>query len=502
MWKASVGHKLNNQLVDRIIAENSNDPDDWDTDPDFVNQVTETEQRWGSKTIEGSGRLDSVNIDKLREEVKKGKKGEVEEVHSSLKPSVGYGGKFGVQQDRVDKSAVGFDYQSENLKHSSQIDYAKGFGGKYGIANDRKDKSAVGFEHVEQLSKHSSQVDYSKGFGGKYGVAQTQQDKSAHGYEQPAEAVGTNYQKVKPDAKADIKSLKNRFENVSPQEEARKKAEEIRQARLNKERLEREMEEKRRAQKEPSEPVEPERRDSNSTRPELSQLNTVSSSPFKAQTEAVKSQPVGKIKINSQFLQTASSSSQFKASSVDTSSASLTSENQNSVSDRFPSNGTLGSTHEPETIQVNREETSLAPPQKDKVETSSFGNPGLPAAFHPPAYLHQNEPDEDDEWADNPEPIKVEPTASAVAPLATHEDHDDGIIANNNGYETTPPPTVSTGLTAIALYDYQAADDDEISFDPNDVITDIVQIDEGWWQGYCKGKFGLFPANYVELRTY
>lgn len=235
-------------------------------------------------------------------------------------------------------------------------DYAKGFGGKYGIANDRKDKSAVGFEHVEQLSKHSSQVgksenkrvilvrdvnnvvflDYSKGFGGKYGVAQTQQDKSAHGYEQPAEAVGTNYQKVKPDAKADIKSLKNRFENVSPQEEARKKAEEIRQARLNKERLEREMEEKRRAQKEPSEPVESERRDSNSTRPELSQLNTVSSSPFKAQTEAVKSQPVGKIKINSQFLQTASSSSQFRASSADTSSASLTSENQNSASDRFP----------------------------------------------------------------------------------------------------------------------------------------------------------------------
>lgn len=36
MWKASVGHTLNNALVNRIIAENSNDPDDWDTDPDFV----------------------------------------------------------------------------------------------------------------------------------------------------------------------------------------------------------------------------------------------------------------------------------------------------------------------------------------------------------------------------------------------------------------------------------------------------------------------------------
>lgn len=55
------------------------------------------------------------------------------------------------------------------------------------------------------------------------------------------------------------------------------------------------------------------------------------------------------------------------------------------------------------------------------------------------------------------------------------------------------------GQTAIALYDYQAADDDEISFDPNDLITNIEMIDEGWWQGKCHDKFGLFPANYVQL---
>ena len=30
--------------------------DEWETDPDFVNDVSEEEQRWGSKTIEGSGR--------------------------------------------------------------------------------------------------------------------------------------------------------------------------------------------------------------------------------------------------------------------------------------------------------------------------------------------------------------------------------------------------------------------------------------------------------------
>lgn len=45
-----------------------------------------------------------------------------------------------------------------------------------------------------------------------------------------------------------------------------------------------------------------------------------------------------------------------------------------------------------------------------------------------------------------------------------------------------------------------AAGDDEISFDPDDIITNIEMIDDGWWRGVCKGRYGLFPANYVELR--
>lgn len=33
-----------------------------------------------------------------------------------------------------------------------------------------------------------------------------------------------------------------------------------------------------------------------------------------------------------------------------------------------------------------------------------------------------------------------------------------------------------TGIRAVALYDYEAAADDEISFDPDDVITHIEQV--------------------------
>lgn len=67
MWRSA-------QYVD-TGRNNVNDGDDWDTDPDFVvsrimiiknhenhhnllwqNDVSEQDQRWGSKTVEGSGR--------------------------------------------------------------------------------------------------------------------------------------------------------------------------------------------------------------------------------------------------------------------------------------------------------------------------------------------------------------------------------------------------------------------------------------------------------------
>ncbi|KAF6085676.1 drebrin like [Phyllostomus discolor] len=62
------------------------------------------------------------------------------------------------------------------------------------------------------------------------------------------------------------------------------------------------------------------------------------------------------------------------------------------------------------------------------------------------------------------------------------------------------PGPSGKGLCARALYDYQAADETEISFDPENLITGIEVIDEGWWRGYGPdGHFGMFPANYVEL---
>jgi hypothetical protein len=44
-----------------------------------------------------------------------------------------------------------------NFAHVSQKDSCKGFGGKFGIQTDRVDKSAVGWDHHEKLALHTSQ---------------------------------------------------------------------------------------------------------------------------------------------------------------------------------------------------------------------------------------------------------------------------------------------------------------------------------------------------------
>ncbi|CBX95729.1 similar to actin binding protein [Plenodomus lingam JN3] len=66
-----------------------------------------------------------------------------------------------------------------------------------------------------------------------------------------------------------------------------------------------------------------------------------------------------------------------------------------------------------------------------------------------------------------------------------------------------PPPSAaaSSGPTATALYDYDAAEDNELSFPENATITNLEFPDEDWWLGSYNGQSGLFPANYVELNS-
>merc|ERR1711936_634663 len=144
------------------------DDDDWETDPDYVNNMSEEQQRWGGARDTGT-----LDMDKLREEIQQedNQAGIKRQQEEGYKSSTGYGGKFGVQTDRVDKTAVGWEHVEKVDKHNSQQDYKDGFGGKFGIQTDRQDKSALGWDHIEKVNKHESQKDYKTGFGGKFGVA-------------------------------------------------------------------------------------------------------------------------------------------------------------------------------------------------------------------------------------------------------------------------------------------------------------------------------------------
>ncbi|XP_067462289.1 drebrin-like b isoform X3 [Thunnus thynnus] len=92
-----------------------------------------------------------------------------------------------------------------------------------------------------------------------------------------------------------------------------------------------------------------------------------------------------------------------------------------------------------------------------------------------------------------------EPAANSYVQEPAYEEPAQ-VVEENNSYDVTAEETSDRGTCARALYDYQAADDTEISFDPDNIITGIEMIDEGWWRGYGPdGHFGMFPANYVEL---
>lgn len=53
----------------------------------------------------------------------------------------------------------------------------------------------------------------------------------------------------------------------------------------------------------------------------------------------------------------------------------------------------------------------------------------------------------------------------------------------------------------IAIYDYTAANEDELSFSKCQIINVLDKSDPDWWKGELNGVTGLIPTNYVKLTT-
>ncbi|OQV23805.1 putative Abl interactor 1 [Hypsibius exemplaris] len=72
---------------------------------------------------------------------------------------------------------------------------------------------------------------------------------------------------------------------------------------------------------------------------------------------------------------------------------------------------------------------------------------------------------------------------------------------NGNGYTVDGEPAWVPKAyldKVVAIYDYQADKDDELTFMENQIIFVIKKNDDGWFEGVMEGVRGLFPGNYVE----
>ncbi|KAM4059381.1 variant SH3 domain-containing protein [Hirsutella rhossiliensis] len=83
--------------------------------------------------------------------------------------------------------------------------------------------------------------------------------------------------------------------------------------------------------------------------------------------------------------------------------------------------------------------------------------------------------------------------------LVADDDHGSSAAAPAAPSMPEPAHATEAGPTATALYDYEAAEDNELSFPEDAKITNLEFPDEDWWFGSFQGQSGLFPANYVQL---
>ncbi|XP_053208238.1 abl interactor 2-like isoform X2 [Panonychus citri] len=92
--------------------------------------------------------------------------------------------------------------------------------------------------------------------------------------------------------------------------------------------------------------------------------------------------------------------------------------------------------------------------------------------------------------------VPPSPTPPLPPPPPVNQD-----IGSNRDSLPEPPPLLQQASipgNVIAVYDYIAQADDELSFSENSVIYVIKKNEDGWYEGVMDGITGLFPGNYVE----
>lgn len=86
--------------------------------------------------------------------------------------------------------------------------------------------------------------------------------------------------------------------------------------------------------------------------------------------------------------------------------------------------------------------------------------------------------------------LTVQPTSTTVVPMPS-------TTTFTTSQSPTPIQTQQNLRTAVAMYDFETNNPDELPFKRGDIIT-IHQETGQWWLGEINGRRGLIPANYVQ----
>ncbi|KAF5095920.1 hypothetical protein DV451_004477 [Geotrichum candidum] len=124
--------------------------------------------------------------------------------------------------------------------------------------------------------------------------------------------------------------------------------------------------------------------------------------------------------------------------------------------------------------------------------TSQFPPPptrSLPPAFVPPTSAPQEQEQEEEEEEEEEEKA---PAAEAAPPTLPSRSEPES--------STTEGASDGAPIEAVALFDYAKDDDNELALTENEKITVLEFSHEEWWLGRdSKGNEGLFPAEYVQV---
>uniref|UniRef100_A0A3Q2DIS2 Abl-interactor 2a n=1 Tax=Cyprinodon variegatus TaxID=28743 RepID=A0A3Q2DIS2_CYPVA len=95
------------------------------------------------------------------------------------------------------------------------------------------------------------------------------------------------------------------------------------------------------------------------------------------------------------------------------------------------------------------------------------------------------------------------PDDSLSSPKPSEEGHaedDSKVVEYSDPYAEEDPPWAPRSYLekVVAVYDYTADKEDELSFQEGAIIYVVKKNEDGWFEGVMNATTGLFPGNYVE----